>query len=444
MKVWFLILALLPAVSHAFCGFYVARADTGLYNQSSKVVMARDGERTVLTMANDFQGEVKDFAIVIPVPTFIEREQIHVASTAVIDHLDAYTAPRLVEYFDPNPCEKLYTLEMAARSDAVAEKSAGWAKALGVTVEAQYTVGEYDILILSAKESTGLVTWLTENGYKLPKGAEPVVGSYLKQGMRFFVAKVNLEAFEKTGFHYLRPLQVAYETPKFMLPIRLGTLNARGKQELFLWLLSRTGRVETANYRTVPIPSNQEIPLFVKDEFAQFYRDMFARQVKEYDGRAVFMEYAWDMAWCDPCAAQPLTPSELRELGVMWLDDMRPMNKPASRSSVMPAPQVNVFVTRLHLQYDAQTFPDDLRLHQTGDRSNFQARYILRHPWDGSDDCPEAKQYREEILPRNREQQARNLHELTGWPLEEIYSKMGLKQPPKAKKNPWWKRLWPQ
>ncbi len=38
----------------------------------------------------------------------------------------------------------------------------------------------------------------------------------------------------KLGFTYLRPIQVAYESPKFMLPIRLGTVNADGPQELFV------------------------------------------------------------------------------------------------------------------------------------------------------------------------------------------------------------------
>ena len=39
-----------------FCGFYVAKADTKLFNQASQVVLVRDGDRTVLTMANDYQG----------------------------------------------------------------------------------------------------------------------------------------------------------------------------------------------------------------------------------------------------------------------------------------------------------------------------------------------------------------------------------------------------
>ena len=55
-------------------------------------------------MANDFEGDVEDFAIVIPVPTMIEREQINVGDRAIIQHLDAYTAPRLVEYWEADPC----------------------------------------------------------------------------------------------------------------------------------------------------------------------------------------------------------------------------------------------------------------------------------------------------------------------------------------------------
>ena len=97
-----------------------------------------------------------------------------------------------------------------------------------MTIEARYTVGEYDILILSATESRGLETWLRSSGYRIPAGASDVLTSYIRQNMRFFVAKVNLAEQAKLGFSTLRPIQVAYESPKFMLPIRLGTVNADG------------------------------------------------------------------------------------------------------------------------------------------------------------------------------------------------------------------------
>ena len=105
--------------AQAFCGFYVARADTSLFNRASQVVLVRDGNRTVITMANDFEGDVSDFAVVVPVPTFIEREQINVGDRAIVQHLDAYTAPRLVEYHDADPCT-LYDRQMRMEMDSAA------------------------------------------------------------------------------------------------------------------------------------------------------------------------------------------------------------------------------------------------------------------------------------------------------------------------------------
>ncbi|MCG8463100.1 MAG: DUF2330 domain-containing protein, partial [Holophagales bacterium] len=438
------VLTVVASPATAFCGFYVAKAETELFNQASKVVIVRDGDRTVLTMANDYEGDPTEFAMVVPVPTVLREEQIHVGDRGVIEHLDAYTAPRLVEYFDPDPCRRFGLQDMAMRSSAAAPEAAPAdrrrAEKLRVRIEAEYTVGEYDVLILSAEESRGLETWLRENGYRIPDGASRVLGSYLRQGMRFFVAKVNLEQQSRLGFTYLRPLQMAFETPKFMLPIRLGTLNARGPQDLFVWTLTRGGRVETTNYRTVRLPTDVELPAYAEERFADVYRAMFDRQVQKERMRTVFLEYAWDMAWCDPCAADPLSPEELRQLGVFWLG-------PADRR--LPArggagPQ-DVFVTRLHLRYTAETFPEDLRFQVTGDRSNFQGRYILHRPWTGSPSaCPEARDYFRQLSDR-RQGWARNLARLTGWELAEIHRQMGSdprEGAPAADDVPWWKKIW--
>ena len=94
-----------------------------------------------------------------------------------------------------------------------------------------------------------------------------MLGSYIKQNMRFFVAKVNLERMKDLGNGYLRPLQVRYQSAKFMVPLRLGTVNARGPQDLIIYALTKTGRIESTNYRTVKIPSDIDVPLYVKDEF---------------------------------------------------------------------------------------------------------------------------------------------------------------------------------
>lgn len=436
-----LTLALWAPSAAAFCGFYVAKADTKLFNKASQVALVRDGDRTVMTMSNDFRGDLSEFAIVIPVPTVLEREQVHVGDKALLEHLDAYSSPRLVEYHDEDPCRVMYQKMSAARPASVATESgsaASRAKALGVTIEASFTVGEYDILVLSAKQSGGLETWLRENGYRIPAGASSVLGSYLGQGMKFFVAKVNLGEQRKLGYTSLRPIQVAYESPKFMLPIRLGMVNADGPQELFVFALTRKGRIETTNYRTVRLPSDQDVPLHVKDGFGEFYKAMFAEQVRKEDMRVVFLEYAWNMAWCDPCAADPLSRDELRQLGVFWLDGGPTVTGGAAPRIAPPQGPSQVVLTRLHVRYDAAHFPEDLVFQETADASNFQGRYVLHHPWTGSSTCPEARTYREGLRKR-QEQEAQNLASLTGWPLESIRSKMNLGSGDESK---WWRKLW--
>jgi hypothetical protein len=403
----------------AFCGFYVAKADSKLFNKSSKVVLARDGNTTAITMASDYEGEPKEFAVVIPVPTFIERKQIGVVDMKTVDHLDAFTAPRLVEYHDDDPCSPrvlAYDRAGVRLSAAGALPPQAGVRYKGVTVEATYDVGEYDVSILSAQESDGLVNFLNDNGYRIPPGAEAVLGSYIKQKMRFFIAKVNLKRMTKLAQGYLRPLQVRYETAKFMLPLRLGTVNANGPQDLVIMTLTRNGRVETTNYPTIKVPSDVEIPLFVKDEFGSFYRAMFDRAVEHQNMRAVFTEYAWDMGWCDPCASEPLTNTELVELGARWIasDDAAPFRSVAG---------ANAYVTRLHVRYDRNSFPEDLVLMETRDRTNFQGRYVLRHPWSGASACEAGARYRASLRARFQ-QEARTLVDLTGWPVSEIGFKM--------------------
>src|SRR5262249_51521459 len=100
-----LLLAAAPA-AQAFCGFFVGKADANLFNQASQVILARDGDRTVISMANDYQGPLNEFALVVPVPVVLQREQVHVGDPAIFARIDGWSAPRLAEYHDDNPCDR--------------------------------------------------------------------------------------------------------------------------------------------------------------------------------------------------------------------------------------------------------------------------------------------------------------------------------------------------
>ena len=438
-----------PRDARAFCGFYVGKADESLVNHASQVVIAHHDDKTVISLMNDYQGAPSEFALVVPVPVVLQKGQVHIGDRELFRKIDAYSSPRLVEYYDPDPCRLMMPMAMGAAApiarDSLAEKSSNEARALGVTVEAEYTVGEYDIVILSARESLGLQTWLQLNGYKIPLGADRALEPYIRSDMKFFVAKVNLTEHKRTGLTYLRPLQFAFESPKFMLPIRLGMINAQGPQDLVIYLLTENGRVETTNYRTVKLPSGEDIPEYVRGEFGDFYKAMFDEQVKRNDMRAVFTEYVWNMGWCDPCAGPPLSREELKSLGVFWLPDQggpMPLYRPGS-PMIYPQPAggpMPVMLTRLHVRYSADTFPEDLIFQETQDQENFQARYVMHRAWTGSPAaCEAAKNYFEELNKR-RAHEAETLADLTGWSLQDVIKKAGL--PPESQPKPWWKDIW--
>jgi hypothetical protein len=426
-------LAFFAGAAQAFCGFYVGKADASLFNDASKVVMVRDGDRTTISMLNDYRGDLKEFAMVVPVPVVLQKEDVKTPFRALFDRIDAYSAPRLAEYFDRDPCSALYpaaaAMAQSARRQDLSVAMEMRRDELGVKIEAQYTVGPYDIVILSAEQSDGLETWLIQNGYRIPTGASKALAPYIRQGLKFFVARVNLGEQAKSGGEFLAPLQFSFRSEKFMLPIRLGMINARGPQDLVLWVLTKNGRVEATNYRTVKLPANMELPPYIKADkehaFASFYRALFDRQAKRESYRVVFTEYFWDMGWCDPCAADPLSAQELRNLGVDWVSgDTRQ--------------GARVMLTRLHVRYTPETFPEDLAFQETSDRQNYQTRYVLRHAAKVAPDaCPAALDYLMKVTAR-KEKEAQTLASLTGWEVEAIRRKSGF-----ALDDPgFWGRFW--
>jgi hypothetical protein len=427
MKKKLLIIGTAIAVSpllFSFCGFYVSKADGTLKNKTSQVILVRDGNKTSVTMYNDFKGDTKDFAMVVPVPVVLRKDDIKVIDQSVFQRLNDYSAPRLVEYWDQNPCNDYESYKN--RSMDKAEMSAPTVSALGMTkrkdlgvkVEAKYLVGEYDILILSAKESGGLKEWLTSNGYKIPEAAQEVLDPYIKSNLKFFVVKVNEAEKNKLNNNFLRPIQISFNSPKFMLPIRLGMANADGDQDLIVYAFTRKGRIECTNYRNVNIATDKNVPLFVQKNFNSFYGNLFTHQWDNEDKSVAFLEYAWDVSpqnfyHCDPCIATAPSQQDLVQSGVWWLGGKDWSDYSDINNDEPDNGSKNVHFTRLHFRYNRKSFAQDLSFQVTPNTETFQARYVITHPATGNFDCTAGKKYLEDLKLR-RKKELNELTALTG------------------------------
>ncbi|TMQ05186.1 MAG: DUF2330 domain-containing protein [Deltaproteobacteria bacterium] len=399
-------LAATTATADAFCGFYVAGSDQKMFNDATQVVLMRKGTRTVLSMQNNYKGPPEAFAMVVPVPVVLHESDVKTLPRAVFEHVETMGAPRLVEYWEQDPCHARHdeddgAVAMAASPPAMAPTGA-MQKNLGVTIEAKFAVGEYQIVILSATDSTGLDTWLKQEHYHIPGGAEPLLRPYVESGSKFFVAKVDPQkvAFGPDQRAQLSPLRFHYDSDEFTLPIRLGLANSSGTQDLIVNILAPDQRYEVANYKNVTIPTNIDVRDSVKRNFAAFYTALFDRTIEKNPG-AVVTEYAWQAATCDPCPGPTLSASDFLTLGADVLD--------GPRGQAAPYAAYDLVLTRLHARY-GKTITSDLvfaaaqpivggrefvrggdgKLEegaQPSSQNNFQGRYAIRHEWTGPINC---------------------------------------------------------
>ncbi|MEO7328035.1 MAG: DUF2330 domain-containing protein [Minicystis sp.] len=403
-----LALTLGSPLAWAFCGFYVGGAGTKLYAQATQVVLMREGLRTVLSMANDYSGPPEGFAMIVPVPVVLQKDNVKTLSAELFNRLDQLDAPRLVEYWEQDPCLQDSGYGYDFSDDPLAAGGFGPNDAtirvrpgpVSVRILNRFSVGEYQILILSAQDSLGLDTWLRENGYAIPAGAEPVLRPYVQAGMKFFVAKIDPTKvhFDK-GRATLSPLRFHYDSETFALPIRLGLLSSPGTQDLVVHVLARGQRYEAANYDNAVIPTNLDVRDPAKDAFGTFYAALFDHTLAAHPG-AMITEYSWDASSCDPCPTPPLEEGDLAALGAEVFPPSASMG--FGRGFVL---------TRLHTRYRKDNAGADIVFRaappisggresrdekgalELGARpdgaNNFQARYSLRHAWTGPVTCAE-------------------------------------------------------
>ena len=377
----------------------------------------RKGNRTVMTMQNTYQGPPENFAMVVPVPVVLKKEDVKTLPADVFDKVDSLSAPRLVEYWEQDPCQPPLPTPMRRvgaasrrwRAPGRAEKKK---KELGVTVEAQFVAGEYEVVILSATESQRARDLAAPGEVQHPAGGGGGAGP---------VRARQVEVLRRQGRHQegkrdaqgvvqLSPLRFAFDANELRLPVRLGLLNAAGKQDLLVYVIHPTSRFEVANYANAFIPTNLEVADGVRNNYGAFFAELFDATVEKMGRKVVVTEYAWQTTGCDPCPTPPLTDEDLTTLGLDIIEGKTrapPPDEPAAaRRPQGWTPPSSWVLTRLHARYDKESLSEDLVFREAkpamggranwngtnGDEganvaadgvNNFQGRYIIRHYWTG-------------------------------------------------------------
>ena len=351
-----LLLSLFASPAVAFCGTFVSVGDDAPTNEGSQIAIVRQNGMTTLTMANDVHGSLADFAMVIPIPEILAETALHVVDPAIMDHIAGYSGARLVSY----QCSDFEQREDEADSDTDVDYDYGDTGDTDTTVEAQYIVGEYDIVILSSVESGSLVGWLQDNGYNVPSESQSLLGEYIDSGSYFLAAQVREDAGLADGAT-LSPLQLTYTDAAGTLPIRLGTLNSTGQQDLTIFGITDVdaGALAISNYPEAEVETDCMLPEGVA---LGDHVDGVLDAALPLTGEAQWVtEYAFQNGSCDPCSPDgSVSAEDLESLGF----------DPDYHYGY------TYMFTRLHLRYAPEQITQDLVLYESGLTEQRQLRYI--------------------------------------------------------------------
>jgi hypothetical protein len=355
-------LLLAPGLAHAFCGTFVGAPGANLTNHTSQVIIGRQGTRTTLTVAADYEGDAADFAMILPIPEVVGPEDVTTGDATLVQWIQDYSTPRGVAY----TCDDVFDLQqsgpgcsmvMGCSDASIAGVYAppGELADDSVEVESAFSAAGYDIVVLSAQESSDLFTWLRSNGYDVPRGGQDILQEYIDAGVYFLAAKVSLTE-APSGNTWLPPLRISYDSDSFGLPIRIGTISAEGDQETLIYTLTdyeTDGEVGISNYPEVSLEDECMWEPDADESMSDWYAAEVDQAVADAGGAAWIKEYSADLVGsvgtgyhCDPCTAEPAIPGGT--FAPFGLDSP------------------SAHLTRMRLRYTPETATNDVMMYVSG------------------------------------------------------------------------------
>ena len=220
----------LPLAAHTDGAFFPSnrewrqRRERSLINEPDQkaLIVFRNGLEDLI-ISPSYQGDIHDFAWVVPVP---DRPKVQVLTGAPFHEL-----ARLVE---PEPPRRY-----PSRTSMEAKGAMG-----GVRVLERKTVGDYDVSVLAATDARALTKWLARNDYHLPDRAEEPIRAYVREGWTFVASRIKtprLQTSEGLQSGTLSPLRLTFAATRPVYPMRLSSVNPAPFRTLVYVALPRLG-----------------------------------------------------------------------------------------------------------------------------------------------------------------------------------------------------------
>lgn len=291
-------------------------------------VAVREAQRTIFYLSLTVPEAAKgDFDVIVPVPASKEAPRAATpAEAALFSRLNALTAPRLVEYWEQDPCE----FHTGGPDDGIAERD------VQGTPPAPVPPAALSAVSLEKDVATARVA-LEGRGHTLSEQADTILDDYVRGGAQLAVASAPAGA---RSVH----LRWVVDGPLLSVPVRLLSLYGEAPPRVVIDVLAADRRFEAANRKNLAAPANTDVKWGVKGSTDVFHDAVLAKLFAA-EADAVVTEYAWRATSCAPCTGAPLDEQSLADLGVAGQPEVmiftegnvaaKPDGPPALRTALM-------------------------------------------------------------------------------------------------------------
>lgn len=270
------------AVPHATSdGGFFWPGEASVYQNAERVIFTVNGDGTItIVLGISYEGEAEEFSWVFPVPSLPELDVAEMESLRV---LEAATIPQM-EY-PPRPCNHL-------------RLTGGGGGGGGPDIMSAGEVGPYDYTVLGGEDDPeALVTWLRENGYRVPEEIEPVIAAYVEEGMHFLAMRLRQDFSTED----IQPIVITYEAKQVVFPLRLTAVAAVEDMPIHVWVFADEQYIpknyahptpEFSRFRAASLVANAGYRYSQNDATAYGYFDELKRYQAQLDGHVFFTRYA--------------------------------------------------------------------------------------------------------------------------------------------------------
>lgn len=178
--------------------------------------------REDIVMSLGLTGSPTNAAWFLPVPA---KPSFGLADQELFSELATITAPQVVSPPRDNDCNGQCAVPGAERPSP------------DVSVIQRVPVGPYDVATLAASDGDALHDWLDAHGFSLSADLARGVTPYAKQHWMYVAVRLNPASGQQTLGRQLPPLQVTFDSPELVYPMRLTALATRD-QTVRLYLLA--------------------------------------------------------------------------------------------------------------------------------------------------------------------------------------------------------------